>query len=86
MCRKAHRRVAGEAPGTQKAPGGAFRDNKKPENCGARRLHTVIERLMDKISFNASDMNGQTVNIDAAYVSEALGEVVENEDLSRFIL
>ena len=64
----------------------AFRVNEKTENIGARRLHTVIERLMDKISFNASDMNGQTVNIDAAYVSEALGEVVENEDLSRFIL
>ena len=64
----------------------AFRVNEKTQNIGARRLHTVIERLMDKISFNASDMNGQTVNIDAAYVSEALGEVVENEDLSRFIL
>ena len=64
----------------------AFRVNEKTENIGARRLHTVIERLMDKISFNASDMDGQTVNIDAAYVSEALGEVVENEDLSRFIL
>ena len=64
----------------------AFRVNEKTENIGARRLHTVMERLMDKISFNASDMNGQTVNIDATYVSEALGEVVENEDLSRFIL
>ena len=64
----------------------AFRVNEKTENIGARRLHTVMERLMDKISFNASDMNGQTVNIDAAYVSGALGEVVENEDLSRFIL
>ena len=64
----------------------AFRVNEKTENIGARRLHTVIERLMDKISFNASDMNGQTVNIDAAYVIEALGEVIENEDLSRFIL
>ena len=64
----------------------AFRVNEKTENIGARRLHTVMERLMDKISFNASDMDGQTVNIDAAYVSEALGEVVENEDLSRFIL
>ena len=64
----------------------AFRVNEKTENIGARRLHTVMERLMDKISFNASGMNGQTVNIDAAYVSEALGEVVENEDLSRFIL
>lgn len=64
----------------------AFRVNEKTENIGARRLHTVIERLMDKISFNASDMDGQTVNIDAAYVTEALGEVIENEDLSRFIL
>jgi len=64
----------------------AFRVNEKTENIGARRLHTVMERLMDKISFNASDMDGQTVNINAAYVSEALGEVVENEDLSRFIL
>ncbi|MBN6071270.1 HslU--HslV peptidase ATPase subunit [Aggregatibacter actinomycetemcomitans] len=64
----------------------AFRVNEKTENIGARRLHTVMERLMDKISFNASDMNGQTVSIDAAYVSEALGDVIENEDLSRFIL
>ena len=64
----------------------AFRVNEKTENIGARRLHTVMERLMDKISFNASDMDGQTVNIDATYVTEALGEVIENEDLSRFIL
>ena len=64
----------------------AFRVNEKTENIGARRLHTVMERLMDKISFSASDMNGQTVNIDVAYVADALGEVVENEDLSRFIL
>ncbi|WP_233141813.1 HslU--HslV peptidase ATPase subunit [Aggregatibacter actinomycetemcomitans] len=64
----------------------AFRVNEKTENIGARRLHTVMERLMDKISFNASDMDGQTVSIDAAYVSEALGDAIENEDLSRFIL
>lgn len=64
----------------------AFRVNEKTENIGARRLHTVMERLMDKISFSASDMNGQTVNIDVAYVADVLGEVVENEDLSRFIL
>ncbi|WP_233119146.1 HslU--HslV peptidase ATPase subunit [Aggregatibacter actinomycetemcomitans] len=64
----------------------AFRVNEKTENIGARRLHTVMELLMDKISFNASDMDGQTVSIDAAYVSEALGDVIENEDLSRFIL
>ncbi|MFD1806043.1 HslU--HslV peptidase ATPase subunit [Pasteurella oralis] len=64
----------------------AFRVNEKTENIGARRLHTVMERLMDKISFGASEMSGQLVNIDAAYVSDALGDVVENEDLSRFIL
>ncbi|HDR1919566.1 TPA: HslU--HslV peptidase ATPase subunit [Pasteurella multocida] len=64
----------------------AFRVNEKTENIGARRLHTVMERLMDKISFNASDMQGQVVRIDEAYVIDALGDVVENEDLSRFIL
>lgn len=64
----------------------AFRVNEKTENIGARRLHTVMERLMDKISFNASEMNGQVVTIDDAYVIDALGDVVENEDLSRFIL
>ena len=64
----------------------SFRVNEKTENIGARRLHTVMERLMDKISFNASEMNGQKVIIDGDYVIEALGEVIENEDLSRFIL
>ncbi|MFC0308323.1 HslU--HslV peptidase ATPase subunit [Gallibacterium trehalosifermentans] len=64
----------------------AFRVNEKTENIGARRLHTVLERLMDKISFEASDMSGEKVVIDQAYVKAALGDVVENEDLSRFIL
>ncbi|MFD0965724.1 HslU--HslV peptidase ATPase subunit [Seminibacterium arietis] len=64
----------------------AFRVNEKTENIGARRLHTVMERLMDKISFNASDMSGQKIIIDGEYVTEALGDIVENEDLSRFIL
>ncbi|GJH43329.1 HslU--HslV peptidase ATPase subunit [Pasteurella canis] len=64
----------------------AFRVNEKTENIGARRLHTVMERLMDKISFSASEMSGQLINIDASYVEDALGDVVENEDLSRFIL
>lgn len=64
----------------------AFRVNEKTENIGARRLHTVLERLMDKISFEASDMSGEKVVIDEAYVKSALGDVVENEDLSRFIL
>ncbi|KGQ30072.1 ATP-dependent protease ATP-binding subunit HslU [Gallibacterium genomosp. 2] len=64
----------------------AFRVNEKTENIGARRLHTVLERLMDKISFEASDMSGEKVTIDEDYVKSALGDVVENEDLSRFIL
>ncbi len=64
----------------------AFNVNEKTENIGARRLHTVMERLMDKISFNASEMHGQTVEINESYVTEALDDVVENEDLSRFIL
>ncbi|KAE9528360.1 HslU--HslV peptidase ATPase subunit [Testudinibacter aquarius] len=64
----------------------AFRVNEKTENIGARRLHTVLERLMDKISFDASEMSGQSVSIDANYVSTALSDIVEDEDLSRFIL
>ncbi|AWX16062.1 HslU--HslV peptidase ATPase subunit [Mergibacter septicus] len=64
----------------------AFKVNEKTENIGARRLHTVLERLMDKISFDASEMSGQKVIIDENYVKNALGEVVENENLSRFIL
>ena len=64
----------------------AFRVNEKTENIGARRLHTVLERLIDKISFDASEMSGQSVTIDAQYVRTALGDIVEDEDLSRFIL
>lgn len=64
----------------------AFRVNEKTENIGARRLHTVLERLMDDLSFDASERSGDKVTIDAAYVDKALNDVVENEDLSRFIL
>lgn len=64
----------------------AFRVNEKTENIGARRLHTVLERLMDGISFDASERKGEKIVIDEAYVNEALNDVVENEDLSRFIL
>lgn len=64
----------------------AFRVNEKTENIGARRLHTVLERLMDGISFDASERRGEKIIIDENYVSEALNDVVENEDLSRFIL
>ena len=64
----------------------AFRVNEKTENIGARRLHTVLERLMDDISFNASERSGEKIVIDENYVNTALNDVVENEDLSRFIL
>jgi ATP-dependent HslUV protease ATP-binding subunit HslU len=60
--------------------------NERTENIGARRLHTVMERLLDSISFSAPDRNGEVVTIDAAYVEEHLGDLVRDEDLSRYIL
>ncbi|HKO54315.1 MAG TPA: ATP-dependent protease ATPase subunit HslU [Thermoanaerobaculia bacterium] len=60
--------------------------NDKTENIGARRLHTILERLLDELSFEASDMNGQTVTVDAAYVQRVLADVVKDEDLSRYVL
>jgi ATP-dependent HslUV protease ATP-binding subunit HslU len=60
--------------------------NEKTENIGARRLHTILERLLDELSFEASDMSGQTVTIDAAYVQRVLAETVKDEDLSRYVL
>jgi len=56
------------------------------ENIGARRLHTVMERLLDDISFTATDRPGETIKIDAAYVEEQVAELASNADLSRFIL
>ena len=56
------------------------------ENIGARRLHTVMERLLDEISYTASDCPGETLRIDAPYVREQVSELAENADLSRFIL
>lgn len=64
----------------------AWQVNETTENIGARRLHTVLERLMEDISYDASDLNGQTITIDAAYVGKHLDELVADEDLSRFIL
>ena len=60
--------------------------NEKAENIGARRLHTVLERLLEKISFEATDRNGETMVIDAAYVDLQLAELAKDEDLSRSIL
>lgn len=65
----------------------AYHVNKSTENIGARRLHTLMERLTEPLSFEAADRNqGETVIIDADYVNQALDEIAENEDLSRFIL
>jgi ATP-dependent HslUV protease ATP-binding subunit HslU len=60
--------------------------NEKTENIGARRLHTILERLLDELSFEASEMSGVQVSIDAAYVQRVLADVVKNEDLSRYVL
>ena len=60
--------------------------NERTENIGARRLHTVMERLLDEISFEGPDLPQKTVVIDDAYVSRALADIVKNEDLSRYIL
>ncbi len=64
----------------------AWQVNETTENIGARRLHTVLERLMEDISYDASDRHGDSVTIDAEYVSKHLDELVADEDLSRFIL
>ncbi|HVX37240.1 MAG TPA: ATP-dependent protease ATPase subunit HslU [Hyphomicrobium sp.] len=60
--------------------------NSTVENIGARRLQTVLERVLDDISFEASDRNGQALAIDGAYVTERVGQLSKNADLSRFIL
>ncbi|MBB5203180.1 ATP-dependent HslUV protease ATP-binding subunit HslU [Inhella inkyongensis] len=64
----------------------AFEVNERTENIGARRLSTVLERLLEEISFDAPNRGGQTLSVDAALVKERLGELAANEDLSRFIL
>ncbi|MDV0436831.1 ATP-dependent protease ATPase subunit HslU [Xanthomonas sacchari] len=64
----------------------AFLVNERQENIGARRLHTVLERLLDTLSYEAPDRDGQSVTVDAAYVDAHLGELVQDPDLSRYIL
>jgi ATP-dependent HslUV protease ATP-binding subunit HslU len=60
--------------------------NTSVENIGARRLQTVMERVLDEISFDATDKGGETINIDAAYVRARIGDLAKNADLSKFIL
>src|SRR5450830_431124 len=64
----------------------AFQVNERTENIGARRLSTVMERLLDEVSFDAARLQGQTVRIDAAFVDARLAELSQDEDLSRYIL
>jgi len=64
----------------------AWQVNERTENIGARRLHTVMERLLEEISFTASDRLEKQVTIDAAYVDQHVGELAEDEDLTRYIL
>lgn len=72
--------------GIQRIAHAAWQVNKRTENIGARRLHTVLERLMEEISFDASERNGEQLTIDASYVNSKLDVLVDDEDLSRFIL
>jgi ATP-dependent HslUV protease ATP-binding subunit HslU len=74
------------AEGVQRLAQIAFEVNERTENIGARRLATVMERLLDEISFDAPNRGGQTVTIDAAAVDARLGDLARNEDLSRYIL
>jgi len=64
----------------------AFQVNERTENIGARRLHTVMERLLEKISYEAADKSGEHYRIDASMVDSSLASLVQNEDLSRYIL
>jgi ATP-dependent HslUV protease ATP-binding subunit HslU len=72
--------------GVQRIAEVAYQVNENTENIGARRLHTVMERLLETVSFEASDKSGSAVRIDAGYVDEHLAELSKDEDLSRYIL
>ncbi len=74
------------ADGIRRIAEAAWQVNERTENIGARRLHTVLERLMEDISFSASESNGESITINADYVGNHLDALVADEDLSRFIL
>jgi ATP-dependent HslUV protease ATP-binding subunit HslU len=75
-----------ERSGVRRLAEVAFQVNDRSENIGARRLHTVLERLLETVSFQAADRGGQSVVVDAAYVDAHLNALVQDEDLSRYIL
>jgi ATP-dependent HslUV protease ATP-binding subunit HslU len=64
----------------------AFRVNESTENIGARRLHTIMERVLDEISFEAPEMKQREITVDADYVRKMLADIVKDQDLSRYIL
>ncbi|MBP5449398.1 MAG: HslU--HslV peptidase ATPase subunit, partial [Spirochaetales bacterium] len=64
----------------------ATKVNSDTENIGARRLHTIMEKLFEDISFNAPELENKVINIDKDYVNKALGNIIENRDLSKYIL
>ncbi|MBT8127868.1 MAG: HslU--HslV peptidase ATPase subunit [Gammaproteobacteria bacterium] len=72
--------------GVERIAEAAFDVNERSENIGARRLHTVMERLLEEMSFEAPDKAGESLIIDKAYVDQSLGDLIEDEDLSRYIL
>jgi len=75
-----------EPSGVQRLAEIAFQVNERQENIGARRLSTVLERLLDTLSYDAPDQAGSKILVDAAYVDGHLGELLKNEDLTRYIL
>ncbi len=72
--------------GLKEMAGCAWRMNERVENIGARRLHTIMEKALEEVSFQGPELAGQTVTVDAAFVRDRLGPLMEDEDLSRYIL
>ena len=72
--------------GIKRIANAAWQVNERTENIGARRLYTVMERLLEEISYDAADHAGEHIEVDAAYVEKHLGALVKDDDLSRFIL
>ena len=79
-------KLAFAADGVRRIAEVAYQVNERTENIGARRLHTVMERLLETVSFEAPDRAGQAVTVDCAYVDAHLGELIKDEDLTRYIL
>ncbi len=93
LCRQYKALLATEGVDLEFAPCGvrrlaevAFEVNERTENIGARRLHTVMERLLETVSFDAADRNGTSITVNREYVEGNLGELVKDQDLSRYIL